>query len=914
MLNLRREERRPVLAAFAFLTALILSHAVLETARDAAFLARLPATRLPVVYVGVAILSLLVARIDQRSLKNLAPRTALVVWSTVAFVGTLGIYWIVPGQGDGGRSDVGLYVLYLWSGVIAAVTLVRFWSLLGAAFAITQAKRLYPIIGAGSVVGALAGSALASALAGVVRADILVLVAAGGFAIAAVLARTLSFHPTTAEATATEPRPALDRSLSDAALFARHPYVRRVGIFVVVSAATFTLGDFAWKSTVASSVPPEALARTIATLSLVANVLSLGGQLMLAPWIFRRFDVGVALAVLPVLLAISGVGLGAGLGLAAAIFLRGTDGALRYSMHRTASEILYVPLPEATRGRVRAALDVVGQRSGQTLASLLLLAAAAASAPAVWIFGLLAAFAAASAASALGLRRHYVDLLKSSVSEGGALRATAYPELDLGSLETLLAALDSTDEAEVLAALDVFERDGKARLVPALLLRHPSEAVVERTLVLFARTRRANALAIVDDLDAHPSVRVRCAAIATRAAITQNPRRLLQRLDLEESPEVRATLVVHLIAAGEIAGDDARSRLAELTRSGRASTKIALARAIAARDAAHLDDALVGLAASIEPEVRVAAISAMAEHPREKHHPALITALADERTRRIARAALLGLGDEGFAVTRRALDDTALPDPVRWEVPAALAQFQGDRAATALLERLARESNGMVRYRILRSLEAAVARTPTVSLDRARLDAEIARTVTQAYERMHGRMVMEREVEREPARRTPGHLLLRDLLANKEDAARDRLLRLLGLQHPSADFESVRRGLRSPSKKKRASAVEIVESTLKHPLREAVVGLVDDRPDAERLAAAGPFHRARETSYEALLDTMLTSSSEALQDLAAYHAGELALSGLRDRVAELAAGAPARRDLQRALEHLGAGPTEAAPC
>jgi hypothetical protein len=175
---------------------------------------------------------------------------------------------------------------------------------------------------------------------------------------------------------------------------------------------------------------------------------------------------------------------------------------------------------------------------------------------------------------------------------------------------------------------------------------------------------------------------------------------------------------------------------------------------------------------------------------------------------------------------------------------------------------------------------------------------------------MHGRLLMDREAAHDPSRRTPGHLLLRDLLANKEDAARDRLLRLLGLQYPTADFEGVRRGLRSPSEKKRASAVEIVESTLKQPLREAVVGLLDDRPDAERLAAAGRFHEARATTYEDLLDAMLASSSEALQDLAAFHVGELALVSLRARVAALAAEAPTRRDLRKALSQIGGDAAE----
>src|SRR5262245_25114568 len=45
--QLRPGERRSTRTAFAFLTGLIASHTLLETARDALFLTRLPSTRLP---------------------------------------------------------------------------------------------------------------------------------------------------------------------------------------------------------------------------------------------------------------------------------------------------------------------------------------------------------------------------------------------------------------------------------------------------------------------------------------------------------------------------------------------------------------------------------------------------------------------------------------------------------------------------------------------------------------------------------------------------------------------------------------------------------------------------------------------------------------------------------------------------
>ena len=54
---MRKGERRDVWVAFVTLFALIASHALLETARDALFLARVPASRLPWVFLAIAALS-----------------------------------------------------------------------------------------------------------------------------------------------------------------------------------------------------------------------------------------------------------------------------------------------------------------------------------------------------------------------------------------------------------------------------------------------------------------------------------------------------------------------------------------------------------------------------------------------------------------------------------------------------------------------------------------------------------------------------------------------------------------------------------------------------------------------------------------------------------------------------------------
>src|SRR4029453_15815065 len=68
LFGVRPEERRIVWVGFATLLTIVAGHTVLETARDALFLADLPASRLPWAYLGIAVLAFAATRLLERFL------------------------------------------------------------------------------------------------------------------------------------------------------------------------------------------------------------------------------------------------------------------------------------------------------------------------------------------------------------------------------------------------------------------------------------------------------------------------------------------------------------------------------------------------------------------------------------------------------------------------------------------------------------------------------------------------------------------------------------------------------------------------------------------------------------------------------------------------------------------------------
>src|SRR5262245_62001095 len=142
----RRGERWATVAATATGFLVLVAHALLETARDALFLSNISSSRLPWMYLGLAFLCLSVSEIAVRSGKRLDARRLLIASQVIATAGTLAVAVLVS-------TDLpsAYYALYLWVGVASMSVLVRYWQHLSGNFTVTEAKRLFPLIGTGSV-------------------------------------------------------------------------------------------------------------------------------------------------------------------------------------------------------------------------------------------------------------------------------------------------------------------------------------------------------------------------------------------------------------------------------------------------------------------------------------------------------------------------------------------------------------------------------------------------------------------------------------------------------------------------------------------------------------------------------------------------------------------------------------------
>ena len=576
-----------------------------------------------------------------------------------------------------------------------------------------------------------------------------------------------------------------------------------------------------------------------------------------------------------------------------------------------------MPLPDALRARAKPIVDLVGQRGGQAITSVAILGL-------VYVVGRYAGPGEATRAVgivvvllamvwltlAYGIRTRYLDVFRSTLQRGRIEISAGMPALDMSALEALIASLSSRKDAQVLGALDLLAAQSRGRLVPSLILFHPSKTVVLRALELLVETGRTDFVPVADRLLDHADVEVRTAALRARASV-EHDAVFLRGLLADREEAIRATALVALVAGGDLETDDAKEKLDELAR-GTPEVRRALAHALGEVrvDAARrglLERSLLMLAQDADPMARAFAATSMGQLGAPSFVSVLLEMVDERRGPRDdslakhqgefstptraglpAMEALAVMGDVAVAEVDEALDIPGVPDETKWRLLRVLAHSRSADGVPRLARRLGENTDTMMRTRILRALRAAQTAGVRVPID-AKLMRELAtETIASIARAIAFRLAHDHLLADNPAYRTMPAELLQKLLRDTEVEGTDRLFLVLGLLHPAERFTRIQRGLAGKNAKAHASSRELLENVVRPPLRDRVLAVFDDVSDRDRLLRLGT--ERLEKTYGDLLGAMMDQGGE-LGVLAAYHASEL---GLRDPVRQAASRLDAR--------------------
>lgn len=898
--DLRKGETRPVLQAFAALFLIIAAHTTLETARDTIFLTKLPPAELNVMYVVLAGLTLVVAGASTRLALRFGRRNTLIFSLVLIAYGAIVFYFLSP-------TPTVAFLLYVFSGLAGALLAPQFWLLAARLFTVAQGRRLFGPIAAGGVLGGVAGAGGAMVVLRSFPVTALLPVAAALFLATSLLLTTVRVEEP-AEDRIDAPAPVAFKR--PAALFRENPFLVRVAALVGLSTAAVLVVDYTFKTSATRFVASADLGEFFATYYAVLNGVSLVVQVFLAGRITRSAGVIGSLAVMPFLLLAGGVAALVVPGVfLVVLILKGTDGGLRYSLNRVATELLYLPLPGAVREQGKTLIDSSLSRVVQAATAIILyLPPVQAVATPAMLALVVAVLSAAWLATAVSLRGAYLNLFRRTFAAGGIGPEVDVPELDLRSAEVLVETLASPDPVTVTAAMDVLEQHRHIKLVPALVLYHESEVVLLHALDVFGRSARRDWVPLAERLLTHSSEEVRIGA--TRALARVGSETALASASRDPSWRVRAYAAfyrAHHESAGEVLLHPLVAAVmgaeGEVGRDGRKGLLAAIADDPDERAATVLL-ALAERRDLDEADVEVLA-GAMARLADPRFIPACIGRLNRRTGREAVRDALVAIGEPALDALERALADHTLGRSLRLHLPRSISPFGSQRASDVLVAAMDSESDGLVRYKILRALGQTVARFD-VKIDRPRIEAMVEKNLEEHLRLLALRTALgSKGVEAGDLPGDPSAALLDELLADKVRQSLERAFRLLKIAHKREDIHRVHTAALSSNRRARANAGEFLDTLLsrrdQQALRAVLRIVIDDATDAERVTRAIAEGRALPGTHDAALAVLVDNRDDALAALASRHAATSSNASLRAEVERVRRVRPALRALSDRL-------------
>lgn len=261
---------------------------------------------------------------------------------------------------------------YVWVSVFSLFHISVFWSFMADTFSQPQSTRLFAFIGAGASVGAIAGPALATLLAGQGNTDLLLLIAA--VTIVATLPLVMWVQRLKLSDLGNRDVSADDKDFdyiggnpfAGFAEFIRNPYLLGIGLFIFLYTSIGSFVYFELKNLMADYSRAER-AQIWASVDLVVNTLTLVIAMFATGRIASRMGLSFTLASVPVVIGVGMMLLMAAPAVATVVALQIVRRAGNYAISRPAREMLFTAVDRETRFKAKPVIDIVVYRGGDML-------------------------------------------------------------------------------------------------------------------------------------------------------------------------------------------------------------------------------------------------------------------------------------------------------------------------------------------------------------------------------------------------------------------------------------------------------------------------------------------------------------------------------------------------------------------
>jgi AAA family ATP:ADP antiporter len=873
--------RGTLLCACLFLV--ISSYVTGKVAGAALFLAHFPARQLAYADIFSSVLVALVVA-GYVLIARRAPLQHLLVGSILFFASNCALFWILAHYYS--RLTWLFPVFYIWVKIFGVLVPTQIWTLANYVLTTREAKRVFGMVGGGAIAGWIFAGFACKTIAKAFGAEslllgmVLFLVICAGLIISIWRSGQVAVggaHGITEEDSEAGPRN-LNQSMR---LVFSSPYLRAIAALICISSLVTTLTGWQFLALMQQFlVKKDAIAAFYGNFNLYAGVLSLIFQLLFTTRFLRKFGIGTALFILPVTVLLGSTGLLILGTLGAAVALKGCDQVLRYSLDKSTTELLYLPLPARVKLQVKWFIDTVVWRLGDGLAGLAVLIFATSlhfSARQISWVALLLIMSWLVAVSVA--RKQYVVTLKESISQHRVdVEQASTSVLDRSTTELLTIKLSASDPEEILYALSLFEVERQRAAHPAVrsLLSHPAAWIRQKSITILSGSGDKTVRPEIERLLRDPDLNVRTEALLY---LTYNENvdalELIQEVGDFADFSVRSAMVAFLARPGTAQNLEAAHQiLAAMVREP--GTEGRRTRMEATRLLGELPDRFDPLLSELLIDADIAvvreAIVSAGKLRKRRLVPDLLDRLSHHELRGDAAKALEKFGDAIVGALRDHLGDSSVPIDGRREIPAVLARIGTRAGAQVLMENLL-ESDTTLRFRTICALNKLHNLHPEIKADSQMLEMVLAAEILGHY---RSYQILDKfgsaDGSEDPVARALTESMQQEL---------ERIFRLVALLYPHLDVHSAYMGLQSKNVSVYDNALEFLDNVLKPQLREMLVPLLDGRVTvSERARLAQRMVRTKIENQEQAVAALVSCDNPWLRSCGAYAIGTFGMKSL----------------------------------
>lgn len=843
-----------------------------RNARDSLFLKNFGIQYLPYMYAANAVF-VVGAAVFYSSFVDRLERVRFLTYSYITFVLLLGV----------SRAMLGLHyhwfypVLYLVVQSIWILSVMVFWTFVGDLFDTRQAKRLFPVVGIGGLLGMIGVGLFNKPVIRAVGSANLFFVWMIALTVALILMRAA--RPSEATAEEASPHPArareatsLWRQLREGLLYLRSaPLLRAMAGIMVMLSIVYVIVDFQFNRTMNETYPTQdALTSFLGTFVGIAGFLSLLSQLFLTPFLISRFGVGATILIHPA--ALTGLTLLMSLlpGYSTVFAAKIIDHVALYTVQDSSFQLLYNPVPLDRRGRVRAFIEGYFKPLMTGVAGVLLLAARWLKPTPAQISMMAVVLAVVWLVFALRVKKSYVTALIDNLhGESPALRVAAADALarlkDPDSFAILKHTLQTGEPQVVAFAIQFIERFrlAEAQELVLPLLDHQQPIIRATAVASLARIRSPRLREEFPRLLEDPNPRVRANTVEALAEYLDDVLVPFVRAKLNDpAPRVRANAIAVLAAHAE--GGVAEETLAaaqEMVASPDANERSAAAYALGRVPRPTSFALLVKLLADVNETVAGKAARALVNLGEPGAVPALLGRIGGYRTlRRHIRRAVAELAQKYPDAVLEGIEG-ALADPARASARVDFMKILGRlphaRVPEILLGQLEREV-GKAQASVLRALERQAKLKPLPEGARLTIHRYVGLELEQYAQYQRWQRAL-------PTNGLRAERLLALSLREETGFVVERVFDGLALLY-GPDMHRVARQILTGNPRSRANAFELIETLLPKDFSQRLLQGLE--PSARVQQAPADISRA------VTLEELLKHPKPWLRACAAYAVGE----------------------------------------